>query len=322
MRHWMKITGTAVLAAALLAGCTAKPAPEAPAPEEKTEPAGTAEEGKPDITLEQVMEANRIENLLKNHGTVSMESRLYEAEGDEEPVTTIRSQYTMEGGFLRMFRAQTFLNAPGYYEEAYADANYSGAVYAMSESDGKCYMHIYPAEEYASRVMAADEPESGGGELEERTVTDTAWQDGAAVLTVKTSYRDEADSYAISCYFVNPETCELYAVNTYTYGTDDSSMGAEERLYTYDEADTPAASPFHAVITDSDYCELSIILDYMGENQTTYWYPVAHGTQVYFDTERSDYTLYTDADMTQPVEQYTPIDVSGGVSNLFVVFDS
>ena len=81
-------------------------------------------------------------------------------------------------------------------------------------------------------------------------------------------------------------------------------------------------SPFHAVITDSDYCELSIILDYMGENQTTYWYPVAHGTQVYFDTERSDYTLYTDADMTQPVEQYTPIDVSGDVSNLFVVFDS
>lgn len=35
------------------------------------------------------------------------------------------AQYTMEGGFLRMFRAQTFLNAPGYYEEAYADANYS-----------------------------------------------------------------------------------------------------------------------------------------------------------------------------------------------------
>lgn len=75
MRHWMKITGDGRPCGGTSAGCTAKPAPEAPAPEEKTEPAGTAEEGKPDITLEQVMEVNRIENLLKNHGTVSMESR-------------------------------------------------------------------------------------------------------------------------------------------------------------------------------------------------------------------------------------------------------
>ena len=87
-----------------------------------------------------------------------------------------------------------------------------------------------------------------------------------------------------------------------------------------DETDSPAASPFQAVTGGTDYCELSVIVDYMGENQAVYWYPVAHDTQVYFQTVREGVRLYKDKDMTESAEQYDAIDVSGDVSNLFVVF--
>lgn len=63
-----------------------------------------------------------------------------------------------------------------------------------------------------------------------------------------------------------------------------------------------------------------MIVDYMGENQAVYWYPVAHDTQVYFQTAREGVRLYKDKDMTESAEQYDAIDVSSDVSNLFVVF--
>ena len=37
------------------------------------------------MTLGQVMEANKIENLLKNHSAVKIKTELYEQEGDETP---------------------------------------------------------------------------------------------------------------------------------------------------------------------------------------------------------------------------------------------
>ena len=56
------------------------------------------------MTLGQVMEANKIENLLKNHSAVKIKTELYEQEGDETPVSSILSSYTMENGFLQSFR--------------------------------------------------------------------------------------------------------------------------------------------------------------------------------------------------------------------------
>ena len=51
-----------------------------------------------------------------------------------------------------------------------------------------------------------------------------------------------------------------------------------------------------------------------------YWYPVAHDTQVYFQTVREGVRLYRNEDMTESIEQYDAIDVSGDVANLYVVF--
>ena len=254
MRKWMKTILAVACMAALLAGCGTKAPEEPQQPAEEPAPETPAEETKPDITLEQVMEANRIENLLKNHSAVRVETSLYEQEGDETPVSTIKSQYTMEDGYLQVYRV-------------FSD------------------------------------------------------RDGAAVLTVKTTYLDGPEFYTMTYYFVNPDTYELYAVDAYTYGTEENdSMGAEKKAYIYDEAREQEVSPFQAIIADKDYCELNVIVDYMGENQTVYWYPVAHDTQVSFQTGREDYSLYNDEEMTGALGKYDDIDISRDVANLFVVY--
>ena len=317
MRKWMKTAAIIACIVALLAGCGAKPPAEPQQPEEEPVQETPEEETKPDITLEQVMEANRIENLLKNHSTVRIETGRYAQETDEFPVDTIQSQYMMKDGFLRMFRVWSS-DVGDYYEEGYADGVYSGAIYAMSV-DGLRYMHLCPAEEYTDQAVAADSLEADV--MEERVLTDVSWQDNAAVLTVKTTYLDGPEFYTMTYYFVEPDTYELYAVDAYTYGTDDNdSMGVEKKVYTYDEAGEQEVSPFQAVIADKDYCELNVIVDYMGENQAAYWYPVAHGTQVSFQTEREDYSLYNDEEMTGVLGKYDDIDISGDAANLFVVY--
>ena len=117
-------------------------------------------------------------------------------------------------------------------------------------------------------------------------------EDGAAILMVRVTYRDVSDSYDLIYYYADPDTCELYAMDVYSYSTaDDSPMGVTQIQYTYDDPDSPAASPFQAVTGGTDYCELSVIVDYMGENQAVYWYPVAHDTQVYFQTAREGVSM-------------------------------
>ena len=189
----------------------------------------------------------------------------------------------------------------------------------MDGDGGNLYMTVCPADEYDDIITVGDDPAMQDGT--EAVLMDALWQDGAAILTVRVTYLDVSDSYDLIYYYADPDTCELYAMDVYSYGTaDDSPMGVTQIQYTYDDPDSPAASPFQAITGGTDYCELSVIVDYMGENQAVYWYPVAHDTQVYFQTAREGVRLYKDKDMTESAEQYDAIDVSGDVSNLFVVF--
>lgn len=319
MQNWMKAAAIMACIAALLAGCGAKTPAESQQPEEEPVQETPAEETKPDITLEQVMEANKIENLLENHNVVQIKTSLYEQEGDETPISTIKSQYTMENGYLQMYRVFSDRDGGSYYEEGRADGTYSGALYAMNSDGSDKYMTICPADEYASIVTEADRVDPPEGA--EETTTDASWQDGTAVLTAKVTYRDEADTYDVVYYFADPDTCELLAVNTYSYSTaDDAPMGVTQEVYTYDAAEEREASPFQAIITDKDYCELNVIVDYMGENQAVYWYPVAHDTQAYFQTNRMEYSLYGDEAMTKALDKSDAINVSGDAANLFVVY--
>lgn len=83
--NWMKRILTAACIMALLTGCGAKTPADTQQPGEEPAPETPAEETKPDMTLGQVMEANKIENLLKNHSAVKIKTELYEQEGDETP---------------------------------------------------------------------------------------------------------------------------------------------------------------------------------------------------------------------------------------------
>ena len=77
----------------------------------------------------------------------------------------------------------------------------------------------------------------------EAVLMDASWQDGAAILMVRVTYRDVSDSYDLIYYYADPDTCELYAMDVYSYSTaDDSPMGVTQIQYTYDDPDSPAAS--------------------------------------------------------------------------------
>ncbi len=301
----------------LLAGCgggTAGGAGSSSAarPEQSAQEQGS---GIPAYTPAEIRENNRAETLLTHHSALTYTRTFADGEGNVSG--TVCEQFTLSGGFLQTSSA--YADETGtviYSQQGYADNTYPGATYGLS-SDGGRYMTLYPNDEtYESLCdtwLAVDED----GMTE--TVTGTSEQDGAVIVTARTDYRDEADVYEITLYYVDPETDDLLYMEATSYNTQDDSVAAVvQTQISYDDPVTFEDKPFETVITDSDYCEVSLIVDPQQDDMTVSWYPVAHGTQLSF-APISDYTLYADEELTQEIDASLGIDISGEVCNIFAV---
>ena len=151
------------------------------------------------------------------------------------------------------------------------------------------------------------------------TVTGTSEQDGAIIVTTRTEYRDEADLYEETLYYIDPKTDDLLYMEVTSYNTQDDSVAAVVKTeISYDAPVTFEAKPFETIIADQDYCEVNLIVNPQQDDMTVCWYPVAHGTQLTF-VPFSDYTLYSDEDLTQVIDVSLGIDISGKVCNIFAV---
>ncbi len=313
----MKRTLAAVLTLAfmpaLLTGCGSKTNNNTAAPEQ------TAQQEQSDTrtyTPEEIRENNSAKNLLARHTAMTYTRTFTDHEGNVSGTTC--EQYTMADGLLQTQSAYTDETGNVVYtQQGYADKTYTGATYGLASS-GEKYMTLYPDNEtYESMVdtwlATADE-----NSITEK-VTDTTMQDGAVIVTVRTDYRDEADLYEMTDYRVDPETDDLLYMKTTSYNTqDDSVVAVVTTEISYDKPITFDAKPFETIIADSDYCEVSLIVDPQQDDMTVCSYPIAHGTLLSF-VPISDYTLYSDEGLTQKIADDTSIDISGEACNIFAV---
>lgn len=305
------------LTLALLAGCgggTGSAAGNSAAqPEQSAQEQGS---GIPTYTPAEIRENNSARNLLTHHSALTY-TRTF-ADGEDNVNSTICEQYTMIDGFLQTNAA--YADETGtvvYSQQGYADGTYAGATYALS-SDGGMYMTLYPNNEtYESAcdiwLAAADDDSMT------ETVTDTSEQDGAVIVTARTDYPDEEDLYEITLYYVDPETDDLLYMEATSYDAqDDSVVAVVKTQISYDDPVAFTDKPFETIITDSDYCEVNLIVDPQQDDMTVCWYPVAHGTQLSF-MPVLNYTLYSDEELTQEIDTSVGIDVPGEVFNIFAV---
>ena len=304
---------TLTLALALLAGCGSKTNDAANDPQ----PGNQEEQTNiPTYTPTEIRASNSARNLLTHHNTVAYTRTFTDSEGNISG--TVCEQYTMADGLLQTNSAYTDETGNVILsQQGHADSTYAGATYGLS-GDGEKYMTLYPNNE-----MYEDSVDTWLAAIDEdsmtETVTGTSEQDGAIIVTTRTEYRDEADLYEETLYYIDPETDDLLYMEVTSYNTqDDSVVAVVKTEISYDAPVTFEAKPFETIIADQDYCEVNLIVNPQQDDMTAYWYPVAHGTELTF-VPFSDYTLYSDEELTQVIDASLGIDISGEVCNIFAV---
>ena len=331
MKNWKKASVGALCAALLLAGCGERGAGGDTAQPEET--GGVKLE---ELSPDALRAMNDPRTLLERHGTVTVELRGSDGEGNE--TYTARVQYSGGAGSdLLMNSHYRYTENSGVGEdELWGDGN--GGLYASRmASDSRAFLNIYPAGEYERYILEMLPQCPAPGENEE-TIDERSEQDGALLLTVTTHYPDSDDYYYTTRYCVDPATGELLTMTVTDYSKFDdgtvSELGTTLYAWSYDEPYKDERRLLNEVIfaTDSteDVCEL------------TYFYPapgaekgwdvgedgwsvsqcrVARGTYVTFCCS-TGCTLYADKGLTQPIDDTQGVDTSGGNAAVYIVPDT
>lgn len=269
-------------------------------------------ETKATYDLAELVSDNNIHHLLETHSSVTGHTETYDGDGTT-PLAVTETQYQITDGKVQMISKYVYDADDGdnvSYTEAYADNDYSGALYEIS-GEYK-YFTAFPAAYYDTYIDGTWFP--GAGEMSEETVDSVSEQDGMIVITTTTTYRQEAELYARNLYYVDPENgALLYAESTsYSlpigasipqadYGMDTNEvMSKQQTTITYDTPISFDLLPHEQILASTDYEEVTFNIDPISDANEVHWYPIAHGTHILFQRDTS-YTIYDDEELTNNV---------------------
>ena len=317
MRKWMKTTVVMACMAALLAGCGTKAPAELQQPEEKPVPEPPVTEADPVVTvptLPELRAANDPVEVLKGHRTVSIIKETRDDSGELIASGEILYHRDTAGMMEMDGRTQYFEDGASSwtYAKAYsavADPFYpgSGTPGAYYFDDGSnVYMTCVPAAEYETKIARELPPFSTGALDPSETITDCAEQDGALVVTARSSIV-ELDVAWETDYYVEPETGLLLVmvITNYDSTADDAAVTDTTRWnWTYDgDYKMDWSYPNIGRISADDVCELTLVIDPGQAGQEIQHFGVAKGTTVSFEAEES-YILYLDEALTEEAPSY------------------
>lgn len=271
---------------------------------------------------------NNIHHLLETHSSVTGHTETYDGTGDA-PLAVKDTQYQRTDGRVQMLSKYVYAADNGEnasYTEAYADADYSGALYEISGADK--YFTAFPSAYYDTYIDGTWFP--GAGEMSEETVDSVAEQDGTLVITTTTTYRQETELYARNLYYVDPETgALLYAESTsYSlplgesvpqadYGMDTNEvMAVQKTTITYDTPISFDLLPHEQILASTDYAEVTFNIAPTTDANEIHWYPIAHGTHIFYQSDTA-YTIYDDEELTNDVSG-TALISTGEAATYFV----
>ena len=252
--------------------------------------------------------------VLKGHRTVSIVREAWDDSGELIASSEVLYRRDTAGALEMDSRTQYFEDGTSSwtYAEAYSAAEDplypgSGTPGAYYFDDGSnVYMTCVPAAEYETKVARKLPPFSAGALDSNETITDCAEQDGALVVTTRSSVV-ELDIAWETDYYVDPETDLLLAmvITNYDSPADDASVTGTTRWnWTYDGAYKMDWSyPNIGRIPADDACELTLVIDPGKEDQEIQHFGVAKGTTVTFEPEEP-YTLYLDEALTKEAPSY------------------
>ena len=253
------------------------------------------------ITLDAIIKANNLENLIKQYGRVACTSTLT----DENGKTTMESSSIFYNGDNGM-ESQSHITMNGseyWYTQKKAPSN-PLASYVYSDSNGYCLSPVSPDNAAASLqndFLISDHSDEIFDSIVE--------QDGALILTTHTTGEN-----GVPCecyYFIEPGSLRLYSIN-YIRHIDDTRSAMLVRLYTYgDTVDTSKLKTkdvYSQLPAGNAPCRLTVA--YISDDGTSknVVYNTTQGISVCCNN--TAYTMYTDAGDASTAAEHVPLNSS------------
>ncbi len=279
------IVPLAAMCAVLLAGCSgtatssadpAVSAAESSAAEASSETvsdtdAAIAEDDYADVTLQQVMDANGLSDMVAKYGKLAA-------------VTSVNTgeEQTAETDFYFTANATGEIQMHGR-TVSYLDNSENQSFTTLVGSDTIPTAVYYTSNDYVGMTLLARDTAASTAAgfaytyAYTETTAENALQDGALLLTTREDL--DGGDYSEYVYYVNPESLELYAV-FYSYKTQTYSGQTVTNYYYGDDADTYAVAEDASaqVLTDDNACEVTVVFNPGETSEETETFQVAKGT--------------------------------------------
>ena len=281
----------AAMCAVLLAGCSSGTAAsssadsavstaESSAAEESTE-AGpeTAGADYADVTLQQVMDANNLSEIVAKHGKVAVVTSV--SSDDEQTAETDFSFTANEGGELQMHGRTT----------SYLDNEENQSITTLVSTDTTPAAVYYSSNDYTGMTVLASGNAASTAEnfaytypSTTETTAENSLQDGALLLTVHEEF--EGDAYSEYVYYVDPESLELYAV-FYTYKSEAYNGQTVTNYYYGNDADTYTVTENASaqILTDDNACAVTVVFNPGEADEETQTFQIVKGTSLSVEGE-------------------------------------
>lgn len=316
MNRWGLMSALALAAALLLAGCGGD--------------CGLSDDDsadEPQITLEQIRDANDPRSLLEKHGAVTV--TVQESDQNDAVTYTAKFQYTRGvEDVLAWYHCRYTENSTSGKSELWSEANGTmDAARMESDSTEDLSLSIYLEGKYEQYVLDMIPRCPALEEDVEQTVDSCSEQDGELLLSVTARYLASDGDYYTVHYRVDPATNEVLEASVTDYIKKES--GEVSKLHTtlyrwsYDEPYQAERNVMNEVLfsTDSkeDVCDLTTFYPVEEENGWAMTlYRVAHGTRILF-LDSVDLAFYADRELTEPIDFYDGVDTSGESATVYIV---
>lgn len=264
----------------------------------------------PEISMEELREANQLTALANNHESFSYVMESYDAE--DHLTSTRKGQFTFSDGKLLYDSETGDTYGSEYYVTDYIAEDTPGAEYLGTEIDGEWFgnINLFAQAEYNDFVSIVW---MGKSERDTEEVLENSTQDGVIILQVRT--RNEGlDGYFDDLYYVDPDTREVVYRESSWYSENGQLISIDRYKITYDE---PYENHFEAMVRTTngkDLCNLTITINPGTDSMEVNRYQVNKGTSVMFESMK-DFTMYSDEKMTQEI---TEIDSTVDETSVFI----
>lgn len=264
----------------------------------------------PATDYEKLLQANTIENLAGENGTLACTIETYGENSELEDTMAI--QWATTNGTPSLKWTDTMDGSTQYAMSEYTSDSNCGAIYTLE--GGEKYAALYPEGGFSTDIL-----DEWNNMIDyEGTQSDVVEDGNVATLNVTHEAQEGESSYYKAVYTFDPETYVLSSLEVTDYDAESNEVLDKviiKDVSTSATLDLPE-NPYEQIAgaAEDQSCNLTVVVNQLDGQQVTSTYKIARDAEAELMIAE-DFEMYSDEAMATLIEE---VDVSGESATIYV----